>query len=169
MINLVIQYFLRFILLIFVQILVLNNIQLYGLINPYIYIMFIITLPFETPKLLVLTLGFILGIIIDTFSNTLGMHAAATVLIAFSRPYILKVLSPRDGYEAGTFPSVKNFGLSWFLRYTIIITLIHHFLLFYIEMFRLSDFFITFARVIISSIFTILLIILSQYLFKKTK
>ncbi|MCB2194486.1 MAG: rod shape-determining protein MreD [Bacteroidetes bacterium] len=167
MIKLLPRYILSFVLLVFLQVFILNNIQFSGYINPYIYILFILILPFETPKWLLLVLAFILGITIDLFSGTLGMHSSATVIMAFVRPYVLKVISPRDGYESETLPQLRYYGVNWFLKYSVILVFIHHLFLFYIEVFRFSHFFTTFVRVILSSIFTILLVLISQYFYRK--
>lgn len=155
----------RFFLLVLLQVLVLNNIQFSGYINPYMYILFILVLPFETPGWLLLVSGFLLGISIDLFANTPGMHASATVFVAFLRPHVLKLIAPRDGYEGGEKPGIKDLGLEWFLKYSIVITVAHHLFLFYIEVFRFAGFFHTMGRVLLSSIFTLILIVLSQYLF----
>jgi hypothetical protein len=99
----------------------------------------------------------------DIFSDTLGMHSIATVFMAFLRPYVLNIISPHDGYESGTFPRVSYYGLNWFTRYASILILAHHFVLFYIEIFRFGNFFSTFFRVILSTIFTLGFIVLSQF------
>jgi hypothetical protein len=153
----------RFVLLVLVQILIFNNIEIGGYINPYVYILFILLLPFETPAWVTLSLGFGLGLIIDIFSETLGMHTAATVLISFIRPYVLSSFAPRDGYETRTLPRVLYYGLPWFIKYTIIMVLVHHLVLFYIEIFRFQDFFAILLRVILSTIFSSVLVILSQF------
>lgn len=152
-----------FILLVFLQIFVFNHIQFSGLINPYFYAIFILLLPFETPGWFLLIISLLLGLAIDLFSHTLGIHIAACVFMAFARPAVLKSFSPRDGYEPGTLPRISYFGGIWFIKYTIILVFAHHLVLFYTEMFRLSDFFYTFSRVILSTIFTSVLIVLSQY------
>jgi hypothetical protein len=158
----------RLVILILVQVLLFNNIEIGGYINPYIYILFILLLPFETPAWITLSSGFILGITIDIFSETLGMHAASTVFISFIRPFVLSYFAPRDGYQPGSYPRVFYYGLTWFIKYTLIMVLTHHLLLFYIEMFRLQDFFATFLRVILSSLLTLTFIILSQFfIFRK--
>jgi hypothetical protein len=153
----------RFIVLILVQILIFNNIELGGYINPYVYVLFILLLPFETPAWITLSAGFLLGLIIDIFSETLGMHAAATVFISFIRPYTLAYFAPRDGYEPGSYPRVFYYGLPWFIKYAFIMVLAHHLLLFYVEMFKFQDFFATFLRVILSTFFTTTLIVVSQF------
>jgi rod shape-determining protein MreD len=163
MIKVVPRNIFRFITLVLIQILIFNHIQLSGYINPYIYILFILLLPFETPGWLLLVLGFLLGISIDFFSDTLGMHTIATTLMAFLRPFVLDIIAPRDGYETGTKPRISFYGLSWFSRYAAILTVIHHFVLFYIEIFHFGGFFSTLLRVILSSAVTLFLIILSQF------
>ena len=154
---------LRFIVVVLFQILVMDNVMLNGYMVPYIYILFILLLPFETPRWIVLTSGFVLGLGIDLFEHTPGMHTAATVLIAFIRPYILSLLAPRDGYEPETFPRIYFYGFTWFLKYTMLLVLVHHLALFYLEVFQLQNFFSTLGRVILSSILSASTIVLSQY------
>jgi len=163
MINSVLRFGLIFILLILLQVLLFNNIQFSGYVNPYVYIMFILLLPVEIPAWLLLLLSFMTGIILDLFSGSPGMHSSATVLAGFIRPYILRIISPRDGYEARSEPSMLNYGLRWFLTYTALIVLIHHTALFYLEVFRFADFFRTMLRVLLSSIFTIAFILLIEF------
>ena len=153
----------RFILVILFQVMVMDNIMLNGFMVPYIYLLFILLMPFETPPWALLLTGFMLGLGIDLFENTLGIHTSATVLAAFTRPYLLKLLAPRDGYESDTFPRIHYYGFTWFLKYAAIIVVIHHLLLFYLEVFQLKDFLSTFLRVILSSILSVSTIVLSQY------
>jgi rod shape-determining protein MreD len=163
MIRLAGRNIIRFIVLVLVQILIINNIQISGYIIPHFYILFILLLPFETPRWLLLIAAFALGISVDLFTQTPGMHAFATVFMAFLRPFVLEMSSPRDGYEPGTFPRLAYYGFQWFLRYTVILVLAHHLVLFYIEVFRFAEFFSTLLRVLLSSLFSIILIMLSQY------
>ena len=163
MINSIIRYTLIFIFLVLLQVLVFDNIQFSGYVNPYVYVMFVLLLPVEIPAWLLLLLSFALGITIDLFSGSPGMHSSATLLAGFARPYVLRIISPRDGYEAGSEPSMLTYGFRWFLMYTVIIVLIHHTALFYLEVFRLSGFFRTFARVLVSSFFSISFILILEY------
>lgn len=169
MIELLVRNLLRFIILIIFQVLILNNVQLGGFINPYLYVLFILMLPFETPGWMLLLLSFAMGLCIDMFSNTAGMHTAACTFMAFSRPYLLKMISPREGFEHGSKPTIQKFGISWVLTYAGILILLHHTVLFYIEIFRFSSFFSTLLRVILSSTFTLSLVIISQFLFNPVK
>ncbi len=162
MIRNILTYPILFVFLVLLQVLILNNIQLSGYINPYLYVIFILWLPVEMKKSLVMLASFFLGLSVDIFSNTVGMHAAACVFLAFCRPYILHFLAPREGYEGGQVPGIQAFGLSWFLTYAAIAILLHHLFLFYLEVFRMTEFFSTLWRVLLSSIFTMILVILAQ-------
>ena len=155
----------RFFFLVFFQILILNNIQFSGYITPYFYIYFILLLPFETPSWLLLSGAFLLGITIDIFSNTPGLNAAACVMMAFIRPFIISSISSGTEFMMGTHPSLKNQGIKWFAYYSVILILSHHFVLFYLEIFRFTEFFQTLLRVLLSTAFTLLLVFLSEYLF----
>lgn len=157
----------RFIVLVSIQVLVLNNLQLGGFINPFLYILFLLTLPVRMSRTLLLFVSLATGLMIDMFMNTMGMHAAACLLVGYLRPGWLKIISPRDGYETDAVPGIKKFGFQWFMVYASVMILAHHLLLFYIEVFRFSEFFSTLLRVILSSIVTLLLIVISQYLFTK--
>jgi rod shape-determining protein MreD len=163
MINSVIRFIVIIVLLILFQVLVLNNIQFSGFVNPYVYIMIILILPSVTPAWLVLIISFLTGLIIDLFSGSPGMHASATLLAGFSRPLVLRLISPRDGYESGSDLSMAAYGFRWFLIYAAIIVVIHHTALFFLEVFRLTDFFRTIFRILLSSLFTLGFILLIEY------
>ncbi|MFW6370180.1 MAG: rod shape-determining protein MreD [Bacteroidota bacterium] len=154
----------RFIVLVLIQVFIFNNIQLNGYLNPYIYILFIILLPFSIPKWMLLSLSFFIGIVIDLFTHTPGMHTAACVFIGFVRPLVLSLFAPREGYTSSTKPQIIDYGTNWFIKYAGIMTFLHHLILFYVEVFGFSHFFNTLGRVIFSSIFTLLIITISQLL-----
>lgn len=162
MINTLIRYGIIIILLMLLQLLLFNNIQFSGYINPYVYIMIILLLPSAIPSWLLLIISFLTGLIIDLFMGSPGMHASATLLAGFSRPYILALIAPRDGYESGKELSMLAYGFRWFVVYASIIVLIHHTALFYLEVFRFSGFFRTLLRVILSSAFTTAFILLAE-------
>jgi rod shape-determining protein MreD len=157
------KYLFYFIVLVLAQLLIFNNIEFSGYINPYVYILFIILLPFTIPKVVLLVSAFILGLVIDLFMGTPGVHSSATLLMAFSKPYVMALFSPREGYQTGTYPRLTQFGIEWFVKYTVLLVLIHHFALFYLEVFTLNHFFSTFFRAFLSTILTSLIIIFSQF------
>ncbi|MDP3556157.1 MAG: rod shape-determining protein MreD [Bacteroidota bacterium] len=155
--------------LILVQVLIIQNINLSSYVILLPYVLVIILLPFELSRLTVLFISFFLGIIIDYFFDSSGLHASACTLMGFSRYYVLKFISPRDGYDVGVQPTVTDMGLAWFLSYAGTLVLIHHFFFFYLEVFRFSEFFRTFSRAALSSIGTFILIYLLQFLFFTTR
>lgn len=168
MIKDLLKYLILFAILVMAQLLVFNNIEFSGYINPYVYVLFILLLPFEIPKLVLLGAAFMLGFSIDLFLGTPGVHSSASVFMAFARPRVLALFSPREGYQTGTFPRVSQFGFEWFLKYTMMLVLLHHFVLFYLEVLTLHHFFTTFFRALLSSLLTSLIIIVSQYfIFRK--
>ena len=154
----------RFFFLIFFQVLILNHINLSGYINPYFYIYFILLLPFDTPKWMLLIAAFILGLSVDIFTNTIGLNASACVMMAFARPLVISAISSGPESLLGDTPSLRNQGAKWFLYYAVSLIMIHHFTLFYLEIFRFNEFLATFVRVLLSSAFTLMLVLISEYL-----
>jgi hypothetical protein len=164
-INDIIKNTVRFIVLILLQVLIIQNIRLGSYIILFPYLLFILLLPFETPKLAVLFIAFVTGLTIDMFYDTAGLHATTCTLIGFSRYYILKLLAPREGYDVGLSPTIESMGAVWFATYAGIIIFIHHLFFFYLEIFRFSEFFTTLLRALLSSIGTFALIYIIQFLF----
>jgi hypothetical protein len=167
MIKLLPKYMVIFIVCILLQIFIFNEMQLSRFFNPSFYILFIILLPFETPKWLQLISGFILGFIIDATTNTMGIHTAATVLISFTRPIILNLYSPREGYEPGSFPRIHDLNIAWFIKYTLSIVFIHQISLYFIEAMSFNFFGMTLFVSITNTLITSFFIILSQFIMFK--
>lgn len=161
--------FLRFFLLIFIQVFLLKNITLYNLSTPYIYILFILLLPFEIPNLALFILSFLLGITIDAFYDTPGLHAAACVLLALVRILFISVTVQKEGFDNEPEPTLSIMGARWFFTYALILTLTHHFFLFSLEAFNFAELKYSIGRVIFSSMFTMFLILVSGLLFYRSK
>jgi rod shape-determining protein MreD len=159
----------RFVILIVVQLLLLNNINLGGLVNPYLFVLFILKLPFSTPRYLLLLSAFLMGLLLDIFSNSPGLNASTCLLVAFTRPYIIGLVTSKRSFDTGIQPSVKDMGLGWYLSYSVILVSIHHFAFFFIEMFRFQGFGFTLFRAMLSIAFTMLLLFLTEYLFFRPK
>ncbi len=156
------KYLINFIVIMLFQVLILNQLNLGIYINPCLYILFILILPVETPGWLTLIIGFAVGLMMDAFLNTIGLHASATVFLSFLRYYLLRFFAPRDGYELGSLPVPSYFGFTWFFKYVSIATIGHHLFLFFMEVFTFNNFFLTIWKVILSSLFTITFILLAQ-------
>ena len=161
----VLQNIFRFIVLVVVQVLILNNIQFLGYINPFLYIYFILALPVRIPRWAVLIMAFALGLIIDIFSNTAGIHAFATVFVALLRAPAINLLVSIDE-SSDPQPSVKIFGWMIYLRYAGFLVLIHNALIFILEAFSFVNFGIISLKILLSSVVTLLLVIAIQ-MFKK--
>ncbi|NOR87820.1 MAG: rod shape-determining protein MreD [Bacteroidales bacterium] len=165
----IIKSILRFFLVILFQVLVFNNIQFSGYINPYFYLLFILLLPIKTPAWLSLISAFALGYTIDIFSQSPGLHASASVFIAFIRPYVIRSVKSSGEINQDLEPSLSNMGFRWFISYALLLILFHHFFYFFLEVFRFSNFLDTFYRVIISSFTTFITIIIAQlFTYKKS-
>lgn len=158
-----------FFILILLQVLVLDNMQFSSYINPYLYILFILMLPLDTPKWLVLVASFLIGLGVDIFSDSIGIHAAACAFMGFCRPYVLNIIKPRDGYDFNTQPTIRGMDVRWFITYAGVLVFLHHLVFFYIEIFRPSEFINILTRVLMSTFFTLLLVVLSQLLFTSSR
>ncbi|HEY8401955.1 MAG TPA: hypothetical protein VIK89_11870 [Cytophagaceae bacterium] len=161
-ITLNIVYFVVFFLF---QILIFRNAVLFNYSFCFIYIGAILLLPFETPHLLLMAAAFVLGFTVDIFYDTMGIHMAASVFMAYMRPYIVNFLTPKGGYDLSTEVTIHSLGIQWFLSYAGILVVIHHFALFVLESWGINVFFRLLAKTIFSSIFTLLVLTLFQYLF----
>ena len=155
----------RFIVLILIQVLILNHINFLGYINPYVYILFIILFPFKSNEISFLLLSFFIGITIDMFLDSGGIHAAACVTIAYLRPSILK-FSFGAIYEHQTI-KFNNIDLGTKLSYIAILTVLHHLILFSLEIFNVSKIILILQKTLFSSIFTIILCVLTTIIFSK--
>jgi rod shape-determining protein MreD len=159
----------RFFLLVFIQVFLLKNITLYNLSAPYLYILFILLLPFETPNLVLFALSFLMGLTIDAFYDTPGLHATACVLLAFVRILFISITVQKDGFDNEPEPTLSIMGFRWFFTYALVLTLFHHFFLFNLEVFRFSEIRYTLGRVVLSTIFTVFLMLVSGLLFFRSK
>lgn len=159
---------LRFIVLVAVQVLVLNNIYLWQLINPLIYIYFIIKLPYQTPRWALLVWGFALGLTIDIFCGTPGMNAAATLLAAYLKPFLTGISTGRRDFDSDAAPSAREMGSAWYLLAGTI-TLFHHFFLYLLEDFGNGHWATLLLRTTVNSAATLLVMTLTEYLFARVK
>ncbi len=160
---------LRFTALVFLHVFLLKNVTLYNISTPYLYILFILLLPFEIPNWLLFALAFIIGLTIDAFYDTPGLHAASCVVLAFVRLLFISITVQKEGFDHEPEPTLSMMGFRWFFTYAFVLTLFHHFFLFNLEVFRFSEIPYTFARFLLSSIFTVFLMLLTGFLFFRRK
>jgi rod shape-determining protein MreD len=167
--RVVITNSIRFLLLIATQVFLLKNIGYYNLSIPYLYILFILILPFGIPNGLLFLLAFFTGLTIDVFYDTLGLNAAACTVMAFVRIIFINLTVQRDGFDNEPEPSLGIMGFRWFIFYAFILTFSHHFILFTFESFKFTEFGYTLIRVILSTIFTVLLMLITEFAFFRKK
>ncbi|MDI1303825.1 MAG: rod shape-determining protein MreD, partial [bacterium] len=157
----------RFVLLLAVQIIIFNNMNFLGYISPFPYLLFIILYPVNGNKSGLLIASFFLGLIMDMFSNSGGIHTTACILLAYFRPYIFK-FSFGLSYE---YQTVRLNDVLTPERFSFILmsVVIHHLVLFVLEAFQFSFILDVLLRTLLSSIFTILICIIIIYLIKPNK
>jgi hypothetical protein len=147
-----------------VQVIVLKNLVLFDSAFCFLYVAFILLLPFELSATLIILVGFIAGFTIDIFYSSMGLHAFATVLMSYLRNYWLSVITPQSGYDVGNSPTIATNGVQWFLVYAIPLVFIHHFVLFFLEASGFDMFWFTMLKIIGSLLFTMTVIIFLQFL-----
>ena len=160
----------RFITIFLVQVLVLKRVDLsigtFNYIHIIIYPLIILLLPIRTSRAVILVLSFILGIMIDLFYNSPGIHASAMVFTGFLRGIVLSILEPYEGYNTDDSPTLDTLGIGWFLSYFSILLFAHCFWYFSVEAFSFIYFFDIALNTIFTFIPSILLILVLQLLFK---
>jgi len=156
----------RFLVLLIIQVLILKNINIYPpYVNVFIYPLFILLLPIKTPHWSVLLLGFLMGICVDMFYDSLGLHAAAGVLIAYARKFVSQLLEPRGGYEINDSPNKTDMGFTWFLQYSSILMAIFVLYVFILEEFSFLSIGIILFKSIIAFILSMIVILLHHFIF----
>ena len=155
----------QFLIFLSLQVLLLRNLVLFDTAFCYLYIGFLLFLPIQMPKVLLLVLAFLSGLTIDIFYDTIGINAAASVLLAYLRPYVLLVLTPRDDYEKSDSVNVHVMGWRWFSVYTLFLVFIHHLALFFLELGSFREVGFTLVKVLVSTLFTYLVLVIIQLLF----
>ena len=150
-----------------IQVILLRNLVIFDVAFCFVYIGFLLFLPIEMERPVLMLIGFVSGLSIDIFYNSLGIHAASMVLIGFIRPTWINTLTPQGGYDTGIRPTLDRMGFVWFVAYTFPLVFIHHLAIFYIEAGGFSMFFFTLVKVFSSAIFTFLVLFLVQLLFNR--
>jgi len=159
----------RFAIFILFQVYVLNKIpHLHRFITPYLYYLFILWLPFSTSRLGLLIIGFITGLSLDYFTITPGLHAAACVLIAYVRPFVINILTPKEATEFNyREPSPRAMGWTPYFVYVLILTLLHHGYMLFLEWLDFGSFLDFVIRVVATTGISILLIFTVEMLFPR--
>ena len=159
----------RFVLLVFIQVYILDVMpRLHELITPYLYFLFLLWLPFDIKRGWLLILGFVLGLAVDYFTMTPGLHAAASVLVAYIRPFIINLFAPKDAAEFNyREPSPKAMGWTAYSLYVLILSFLHNFYLLFLEWLSFGSFISFLMKVITTTAISMLLILIADLIFPR--
>jgi len=169
MYNTLIRNIIRFIVLVVMQVLVFDNMRFGNYIHPCVYVLFLMILPFDTTKWSLLINGFVLGMAVDIFSGTPGLNAAATVFMAFIRPFVINIMTRKSDLEGKNEPTITDMGSQWFIVYGLLLLLLHNLMLFWLEAFSIKLLGLILLETILSAPISLLIIILIIYVFKPVK
>jgi len=157
----------RFMLFILIQVFVLDRIHLHQMVTPYLYFLFILWLPFKLQRSWLMIFAFLLGFTLDSFRHQPGFHAAACVLIAYLRPFLINLLIPQEGFETNyEEPSISSMG--GILPYTIYIgvfAFMHNAWLFLLEAWQFGNIWYFLVKTVLSTLISFLLIIITDMIF----
>lgn len=159
----------RFIVLLLLQIALFKNIGYYNFVAGFPYILFIFLLPIGLSNLMLFILAFLTGLTVDAFYDSVGVHAAACTALALFRIFFHKITLEVDIKDSFNTPSIGEMGIKWFLSYIFFGSLVHHLFLYMIETFSFSNFLHTLASTILSSIFTVCILLLISLLTYRRK
>jgi len=157
----------RFFLFLFVQVFILFKIPpLHRFITPYLYFLYILWLPFGLSRSVLMLIAFVYGLSLDYFMSTPGLHAAACVLIAYIRPFIINLLISQEGADKNySSPSIRSMGWAPYGTYVLILTLFHHTYLVFLEWMSFGSFIYFLGKVVGTTAISLLLILLTELLF----
>ena len=158
---------LRFTLLVLVQVLVFNRLNFFGFINPMVYILFLYWYPIKENRAVFISIGFLLGLVIDIFSDTLALHAASTVTIAYLRPTVMRFVFGIN-YEFQSF-KLSNTTRAQQITFLALLIVAHHVIFFTLEIFSLANLLVILKKVIFTGMGTLILCLLFSSLFSVQK
>lgn len=154
-----------FVILIPLQVLVFRNFVIFDMGFCFVYLLFLLMLPLELSIALGMVIALITGLFVDLFYQTIGIHAAAGILLMFIKPYWQRINTPRSGYEVNDLMLIKTYGLGWYLTYSIPLILVYSLTVLFIEVGNAGLFGITLLKAIITTLITLIFILIVQYIF----
>ena len=158
-----IKYIILLPLFLFVQVYILNEVMFASYINPYLYLIILFVMPFKTQKWFLLIYAFILGLSVDIFSDTLGMHSSACLIIALLKQLITKITIPHNIIEENDELISQKIGVKSFILFTSILVFIHHSILFILEHASIDHRIL--LKIILSTIISSIIITICQFFF----
>src|SRR5690606_12841277 len=169
MVKILLYNTIRFTALVVLQVFLFKNVGYYNLATPFPYILFIMLLPVGISNFVLYVIAFLAGIAVDAFYDTLGINAAASVALAWGRIIFMRITLQTDNYENYMTPAWGAVPFRWFFLYVLVLSLFHHSVLFLLETFTFHQFHYTLIRILLSCIFTTIVILLLSLLFYRKK
>jgi rod shape-determining protein MreD len=169
--SILVKNIIRAVLFLLLQVYVLDTVRLHYMVTPYIYFLFIVWLPFKMPRPWLMVVAFLYGLLFDAFRQNLGFHAAACVLIAYIRPFLVNLFIPQEGAETNfEAPSIKSMG--GILPYAIFLMTmctLHNAWLFLLEAWRFGNVWYFIGKTTLSTLISLLLIIIIELIFVRNQ
>ena len=152
------KQFVRYIIVMLLQVLLFDQLQLWGVCHPYIYILCLLMMPINLPNIVEMLVGALVGLVMDVFCNSLGVHMAACILIMFIRPYLIgSIVNDKDRLKEQM--SLRAIGMEQLFRYVLTMVLIHHLTVFLLAAWSWQHMGFVLLETIVSSIITTVVII----------
>ena len=156
-----------FFLFLLVQVLLFKNVVLFHTAFCFLYVVYLLTFPVETNPLLMMAIAFAMGLGVDIFYDSMGLHAMASVFMVYVRGYWLARITPQGGYDRNSLPTLAMNGVQWFVVYALPLVFLHHLVLFFAEAGGADYFWFTFFKVLMSTLFTVVCIVISEMIFSR--
>lgn len=149
------------------QVLLFKNVVLFHTAFCFIYVVYLLTFPVETNPLVLMAIAFAMGLGVDIFYDSVGLHAMASVFMVYARGFWLARITPQGGYDRNSLPTAAMNGVQWFIVYALPLVLMHHLVLFFVEAGGTTYFWLTLFKVLMSTLFTVLTIVISEMVFSR--
>lgn len=156
-----------FFLFLLAQVLLFKNVVLFHTAFCFLYVVYLLTFPVETNPLLMMAIAFSMGLGVDIFYDSMGLHAMASVFMVYVRGYWLARITPQGGYDRNSLPTLAMNGVQWFVVYALPLVFLHHLVLFFAEAGGADYFWFTFFKVLMSTLFTVVCIVISEMIFSR--
>ena len=167
--NLIFKNTIRFVVVLFIQIFILSKIPpLHGMAAPYFYFILILWMPFKITRQTLLLYAFILGLVVDIFYKTPGLHTSTSLLLAYVRPFIINLLLPKESTEWGdNTPTRFSMGIMQYITFVIFLTILHNAYLIFLEWMQFGNFLYFLGKLMVTTFISLLLIFISEILVNK--
>ena len=140
------------------QVLLINQLQLGGVCHPFIYILPLLMMPITLPRWADMVVGMAVGLLMDVFCNSLGVHAAACIMLMYVRRYLIP-LWVNDTERLTDAICMRTIGIAPFIKYVSLLVVAHHLMVFFLTAWTMQLWWYTLLTTLVSSIVSLALIL----------